>query len=150
VASVYGGNVNHSPLTKNLGDVTIPGDGPTGVVFNSTGDFVISDGNGHSGPAIFIFVTEDGTIAGWNPAPGMGGVLAIGLAGSAIVAGGGFVSAGGVPRANLAAIDLATGAVTSCWSIGNMGALQSVAIAAQSRCVVLWRPDIRRGKANLQ
>ena len=43
-----------------------------------------------------------------------------------------------------------TGAVTSCWSIGNMGALQSVAIATQSRCVVLWRPDIRRGKANLQ
>jgi len=68
VSSVYGGNVNHSPLTKNLPDVTIPGEGPTGVVFNSTSDFVVSDGNGHSGPAAFIFVTESGTIAGWNPA----------------------------------------------------------------------------------
>src|SRR4029078_827154 len=37
-----------------------------GVVFNGTSDFVISDGAGHSGPAAFIFVTEDGTIAGWN------------------------------------------------------------------------------------
>jgi uncharacterized protein (TIGR03118 family) len=39
---------------------------PTGAVFNGTGDFVISE-NGLSGPAIFIFVTEDGTISGWNP-----------------------------------------------------------------------------------
>ena len=39
---------------------------PTGTVFNGTDDFVVS-GNGSSGPAIFIFVTEDGTISGWNP-----------------------------------------------------------------------------------
>ena len=32
---------------------------------NST-DFVISK-NGKSGPAVFLFATEDGTIAGWNP-----------------------------------------------------------------------------------
>src|SRR6185369_537406 len=25
------------------------------------------DGNGHSGPAAFIFVSEDGTVSGWNP-----------------------------------------------------------------------------------
>ena len=42
------------------------------MVFNGSAstnpsDFVISDGNGHSGPAFFIFVTEDGTISGWNP-----------------------------------------------------------------------------------
>src|SRR4029079_8122252 len=67
VSSVYGGNVNHSALTEMLADVSIPGDGPTGVVLNSTTDFVVSDGNNHSGPALFIFVTEDGTIAGWNP-----------------------------------------------------------------------------------
>src|SRR5205823_7587699 len=30
--------------------------------------FVISDGNNHSGPATFIFVTEGGTISGWNSA----------------------------------------------------------------------------------
>jgi uncharacterized protein (TIGR03118 family) len=39
---------------------------PTGMVFNSTTDFVVS-GNGNSGPAIFLFATEDGTISGWNP-----------------------------------------------------------------------------------
>jgi uncharacterized protein (TIGR03118 family) len=39
---------------------------PTGTVFNGTNDFVVS-GNGTSGPAVFIFVTENGTIAGWNP-----------------------------------------------------------------------------------
>jgi len=50
--------------------VVVPGD-PTGVVFNGppitigTG-FVVSAGGG-SGPARFIFVSEDGSISGWNP-----------------------------------------------------------------------------------
>lgn len=39
---------------------------PTGIVFNGTADFVVS-GNGSSGPSVFIFATEDGTISGWNP-----------------------------------------------------------------------------------
>jgi uncharacterized protein (TIGR03118 family) len=43
---------------------------PTGQAFNtldpSSQDFVISKG-GVSGPAFFLFATEDGTIAGWNP-----------------------------------------------------------------------------------
>ena len=34
---------------------------PTGVVFNGTTNFVVT-----GGPAHFIFVTEDGTISGWN------------------------------------------------------------------------------------
>jgi uncharacterized protein (TIGR03118 family) len=52
------------PLT-----VTIPGDGPTGQVFNpSTSDFVVNDGNGHSGPALFIFASESGDITGWSQA----------------------------------------------------------------------------------
>ena len=40
--------------------------GPTGLVFNGTSSFVVSAGGG-SGPARFIFDTEDGTIRGWNP-----------------------------------------------------------------------------------
>jgi uncharacterized protein (TIGR03118 family) len=40
---------------------------PTGVVYNSTSDFVIS-ANGKSAPARLIFDTLDGTISGWNPA----------------------------------------------------------------------------------
>ncbi len=39
---------------------------PTGTTFNGTSDFVVT-GSG-SGPARFIFATEDGTISGWNPA----------------------------------------------------------------------------------
>jgi uncharacterized protein (TIGR03118 family) len=36
---------------------------PTGIVFNGSADFAVAIGK----PAIFIFVTEDGTISGWNP-----------------------------------------------------------------------------------
>lgn len=48
--------------------VTVPGLGggsgtPTGIVSNPTTDFAVA-----GQPARFIFVTEDGTIAGWNPA----------------------------------------------------------------------------------
>jgi len=56
------------PLVVNIplpGQKT--GGTPTGVVFNGvTTDFVVSAG-GKSGPSAFIFATEDGTIAGWNP-----------------------------------------------------------------------------------
>lgn len=38
---------------------------PTGVVFNGTSEFLLSNGK----PALFIFVTEDGTISGWNGGP---------------------------------------------------------------------------------
>ncbi len=42
---------------------------PTGVVYNPTSDFVITDPqNGKSAPALLIFDTLDGTISGWNPA----------------------------------------------------------------------------------
>jgi uncharacterized protein (TIGR03118 family) len=40
---------------------------PTGVVYNPTSDFVISE-NGMSAPAEFLFAARDGTISGWNPA----------------------------------------------------------------------------------
>lgn len=39
---------------------------PTGIVFNSTSSFVVTK-NGVSGPARFIFASEDGSISGWNP-----------------------------------------------------------------------------------
>jgi uncharacterized protein (TIGR03118 family) len=53
--------------------VTIPtaarnreGGNPTGVVFNDTEFFQVTK-NKNSAPAIFIFVSEDGSISGWNP-----------------------------------------------------------------------------------
>jgi uncharacterized protein (TIGR03118 family) len=41
---------------------------PTGTVFNYTTSFEVAPGQ----PAIFIFVTEDGTISGWNPVVNLG------------------------------------------------------------------------------
>jgi uncharacterized protein (TIGR03118 family) len=43
---------------------------PTGIVFNGSSDFSVSDGAA-SGPSFFVFATEDGTISGWNPAVGV-------------------------------------------------------------------------------
>src|SRR5947208_13710527 len=42
------------------------GGNPTGQVMNSTEFFQVAK-NGNSAPAIFIFVSEDGSISGWNP-----------------------------------------------------------------------------------
>jgi uncharacterized protein (TIGR03118 family) len=39
---------------------------PTGVVFNGTTFFQVTK-NGNSAPGLFIFVSEDGSISGWNP-----------------------------------------------------------------------------------
>jgi len=41
---------------------------PTGTVFNYTTGFEVAPGQ----PAAFIFVTEDGTISGWNPVVNLG------------------------------------------------------------------------------
>src|SRR5439155_1249265 len=42
------------------------GANPTGQVFNDTGFFPVTL-NGTSASALFIFVSEDGSISGWNP-----------------------------------------------------------------------------------
>jgi uncharacterized protein (TIGR03118 family) len=61
--------------------VTIPGGAaaagpgsPTGQVFNATTGFTVSEA-GKTGPSVFIFATEQGTISGW--APSVDGVNAI-------------------------------------------------------------------------
>jgi uncharacterized protein (TIGR03118 family) len=41
------------------------GANPTGTVFNDTSSFQVTK-NGTSAPAVFIFVSEDGSISGWN------------------------------------------------------------------------------------
>jgi uncharacterized protein (TIGR03118 family) len=69
-STVYDGNGAPLPAAGPL-VVTIPppagsppgAEGaPTGLVFNGTTDFVLTNGM----PALFIFDTEDGTFAGWN------------------------------------------------------------------------------------
>lgn len=72
LSTVYDGSGEPFPLNHPLVVTIPPAPGsieagkPTGVLFNPTGDFVVSQGT-HSGPAAFLFATEDGTIAGWNP-----------------------------------------------------------------------------------
>jgi uncharacterized protein (TIGR03118 family) len=62
VSTLYDGTGAAIPLV-----VSVDG-GPTGLVFNgSATDFMVSDGT-NSGPARFIFASEDGIIRGWSPA----------------------------------------------------------------------------------
>jgi uncharacterized protein (TIGR03118 family) len=66
LSTLYSGTGSIVPLV-----VTVPANSatpsatgtPTGVVFNGSNAFEIAPGF----PAVFIFVTEDGTISGWNP-----------------------------------------------------------------------------------
>src|SRR6184192_1257935 len=62
LSTLYNGNTG----AKVVLTVSVPG-APTGVVFNSGPSFVVTSGT-KSGPARFIFASEDGTISGWNPA----------------------------------------------------------------------------------
>jgi uncharacterized protein (TIGR03118 family) len=74
VTTLYDGAGNPQPRVVAIPAPPSAGNGavgaPTGQAFNtfdpSSSDFVISK-NGVSGPAFFVFATEDGTIAGWNP-----------------------------------------------------------------------------------
>jgi uncharacterized protein (TIGR03118 family) len=74
--TLYSGDVNGSPFKESTGlpnGVSTVSPDPTGQVFNPFGgtkpsEFVVSDGNGDSGPAFFIFASESGIISGWNPA----------------------------------------------------------------------------------
>jgi len=56
---------------------------PTGTVFNSTAAFLV----GPAAKAIFLFVTEDGTISGWNPGVNPNAVLLVNRKGKAIYKG---------------------------------------------------------------
>jgi uncharacterized protein (TIGR03118 family) len=74
VTTLYDGAGNSQPRVVTIPAPPSAGKGamgaPTGQAFNTfdpnSSDFVISK-NGVSGPAFFLFATEDGTIAGWNP-----------------------------------------------------------------------------------
>jgi uncharacterized protein (TIGR03118 family) len=75
VSTLYNGATGAPIEINGTGTVIIPGPkgspagfvaAPTGVVFNGIAtDFLV----GPNAPAHFIFVTEDGTISGWNSGP---------------------------------------------------------------------------------
>ena len=70
LSTLYDGNGVKQGLTVTIplpaGQSTPPTATPTGMVWNPTGGFPITVGTA-TAPAIFIFDTEDGTIAAWNP-----------------------------------------------------------------------------------
>ena len=72
-ATLYTGATPTSVSKASL-VVNVTGAAPTGQVFNpDTSSFIVRDKKGHSGPSVFIFDTENGTIDGWNPAVGAKG-----------------------------------------------------------------------------
>ncbi|PYS67732.1 MAG: TIGR03118 family protein, partial [Acidobacteria bacterium] len=64
-ATLYGGDVSGSPLTRNALTVSISGGLPTGAVFNGSADFVITAGGGTSA-ARFIFASITGNLSAWR------------------------------------------------------------------------------------
>lgn len=73
VSTLYDGDGNIIPAvftvpppSSSKGPAT-----PTGTIFNGSSDFAVAPGK----PAIFIFVTEDGTVSGWNPGANPGSAI---------------------------------------------------------------------------
>jgi uncharacterized protein (TIGR03118 family) len=73
-STVYDGQGNPTMVNGQPLVVTIPPPpgsppgataAPTGIVFNATADFVITEGE-TSAPALFISATEDGTVSAWR------------------------------------------------------------------------------------
>ena len=68
-STLYDGNGVKNPLnvTVAVPPAGTPPSSPTGIVYSGGNDFVVTD-HGVSGPARFIFATEEGIIAAWAPA----------------------------------------------------------------------------------
>ena len=65
LATLYNGTGGIVPVVVTIppADSNSQTGTPTGQVFNGTADFQVGAGS----PAAFLFVTEDGTVSGWNP-----------------------------------------------------------------------------------
>jgi len=90
-------NDNHSGLTTSYSELgrpfpgaisdPAPGGGagaPTGLVFNNTAGFVLTNGTRHA-PATFLMATEDGTILAWNRASGSNATIVVDNSGAGAV-----------------------------------------------------------------
>lgn len=67
VTTLYKGALHHGKLNPVGLVVKIPNGAPTGQVFNPSADWVVRSGSA-SGPSLFIFASENGSIDGWSPA----------------------------------------------------------------------------------
>ncbi len=72
-STLYAGATAMS-VTKTALVVHVTSGAPTGQVFNpDRTSFMVHDAGGHSGPAVFVFASENGGIDGWNPGVGATG-----------------------------------------------------------------------------
>jgi len=63
LSTIYNGSGGPQSLVVTIPSWTGSGPGvPSGIASNNTNDFQLSSGN----PATFLFVSEDGTVQGWN------------------------------------------------------------------------------------
>ncbi|NKJ47286.1 TIGR03118 family protein [Burkholderia sp. SG-MS1] len=67
LATLYDGNGVPQSLVVSIPDGTAGPASPTGIVFNGTSDFSVTQG-GKTGVGAFIFAGEGGTITAWAPA----------------------------------------------------------------------------------
>jgi uncharacterized protein (TIGR03118 family) len=65
-STLYDGNGVPLALVVSIPAGTAGAASPTGIVHNGTKDFVVSQA-GASGPSVFIFAGEAGTLSGWSP-----------------------------------------------------------------------------------
>jgi uncharacterized protein (TIGR03118 family) len=66
LSTLYRGANGMEAVSKMPLVVTVPGEEPTGAVFNDTKDFFVHHGRAQ-GAAKFIFVAHDGKVLGWSP-----------------------------------------------------------------------------------
>lgn len=66
-STLYDGNGVPQTLVVGIPAAASGAAHPTGIVFNSSQDFKVSQ-NGVTGASAFIFVSEAGTVSGWSPA----------------------------------------------------------------------------------
>lgn len=86
-STIYDGSGKAVPLVVAIPTPTAASGGnPTGMVYNGSAGFVVSQGT-KSGPARFLFATEDGVIAGWSPDVDLTHALAMVRTGGAIYKG---------------------------------------------------------------
>ncbi|WP_317204935.1 TIGR03118 family protein [Janthinobacterium sp.] len=65
-STLYDGNGVPQSLVVSIPAGASGDAAPTGIAFNASSDFVVSQG-GQSGKSVFLFVGEGGTISGWAP-----------------------------------------------------------------------------------
>jgi len=94
LSTLYNGSGLPQSLVVTIPSGTGSGTGvPSGIAFNSSNDFQLSPGN----PATFLFVSEDGTVQGWNHSVNpTESVIEVNNFGAAVYKGIALASAGGV------------------------------------------------------